>query len=195
MTDHVESTISYEQWGLEFFRHAVSETRILGPISTLAGESIEFGPIKVGPGRVASVTASGKVGQAVAEQRGDDPVQYHVRLPVDLDFTLDLGVSTHRFTAQLDVPLVLTALAVPPLTVFIDVRAPSPKEIGVDLHADGLRSAVVKEVADIKGELRRFVAKYISREVDKPHILKARTVDVLTLLDGGLDGHMRPGRP
>ncbi|MGH3457683.1 hypothetical protein [Aeromicrobium sp.] len=188
MTISDPTPMTYEQWGVAFFQHAISEGRILGPISVLAGEPIEFGPMRVGPGRVASVSASGRVGQPVAERRGDDPVRYLVRLPVDVDFSLDLQVSTHHFSAVLDIPLVLTAVAAPPLTVFIHVETPAPKEIDIDLHADGLGASVVKEVADVKGELRRFVAKYVAREVEKPHILEARTIDVLTLIDGALSG-------
>jgi hypothetical protein len=176
--------MTYEEWGVSFFRHAVSEERILGAIAGLAGEPIDFGPIKVGPGRVASVSAHGKVGEAITERVSDDPVRYNVRLPVSVDFALDLHVgSPQRFSAALDVPLVLTATAVAPLTVVIEVQTPSGQEIDIDLKAEGLRASVVKEVADVKGELRRFVAKYVAREVAKPHIAAARTIDVLSLID------------
>ncbi len=174
--------MSYEDWGVAFFEHAVSDGRILGGISGLAGEPIEFGPLKVGPGRIASVVAHGRVGQPVAEQIGTYPVQFLVRLPVHVEFELHLAMDTHHYTADLEVPLVLTAVAVPPLTVHIEVKAPESKEIGIELTAGTLRASVVKEVADIKGEVRRFVAKYVAREVDKPHIAKARTIDVLALI-------------
>jgi hypothetical protein len=178
-----EAVITYEEWGASFFRHAVSEERILGAIAGLAGEPIDFGPMKVGPGRLASVSAHGKVGQAITRRESDDPVRYRVQLPVSVDFALDLHVGTQRFSAELDVPLVLTARAVAPLTVVIEVQTPSSKEIDIDLKAEGLRASVVKEVADVKGELRRFVAKYVAREVAKPHIAEARTIDVLSLID------------
>jgi hypothetical protein len=186
--------MTYEQWGVAFFQHAVTESRIVGPISVLAGEAIEFGPMKVGPGRVATVSATGKIGQPIAERQGDDPVRYLVRLPVHIEFTLDLQVSAQRFTAELVLPIGLTATAVEPLTVFIEVDTPAPREIEVDLHAEGLRASVVKEVADVKGEIRRFVAKYVAREVEKPHIMRARTIDILTLIDGTLDGYLGSGR-
>ena len=193
MTSSDKATMSYEEWGVAFFQHAVTEGRIVGPISSLAGEEITFGPMKVGPGRVASVAANGRVGQPVAERQGDDPVHYRVRLPVHIDFTLDLQVSVQRFTADLDLPIGLTATAVPPLTVFIEVDTPEPREIDVDLHAKGLSASIVKEVADVKGEIRRFVAKYVAREVEKPHIMRARTIDVLTLIDGTLNGYLGSG--
>ena len=182
--------MTYEQWGVAFFRRAVTAERIIGPISFLAGEVIEFGPMGVGPGRVASVKATGKVGEPFAVRLGDLPMRYRVRLPVDIEFTLDLKVSTHHFSASLDVPLTLTATAVQPLTVFIEVETPAPKEIDIELRAHDLRTTVIKEVADVRGELRRFVAKYVAREVEKPHIMRARTIDVLKLVDGTLDGYL-----
>jgi hypothetical protein len=186
--------MTYEQWGVAFFQHAVTEDRIVGPIQVLAGEEIEFGPMKVGPGRVASVRATGQIGQPVAERLGDDPVHYLVRLPARIEFTLDLQVSIQRFSADLELPIGLTATATPPLTVFIEVDTPAPREIDVDLHAEGMRAAVVKEVADIRGEIRRFVAKYVAREVEKPHIMRARTIDILPLIDGTLSGYLGSSR-
>ncbi len=188
MSDHLES-LSYEQWGVAFFRRVITQDRIVTPIHALAGERIEFGPKRVGPGRVASVVASGHVGDPVAIRLGDLPLRYRVRLPVDVDFTLDLKVSTHRFSARLDVPLVLTATAAEPLTIFVEVETPSSKDIEIDLRAHDLRTSVVKELADVRGELRRFVAKYVAREVEKPHIRAARTIDVLSLVDGALTAH------
>jgi hypothetical protein len=189
-----ETPMTYEQWGVAFFQHAVSESRIVGPIQTLAGEEIEFGPMKVGPGRVASVFATGKMGEPVADRESDYPVRYLVRLPVHIEFTLDLQVSVQRFTADLELPIGLIATASPPLTVFIEVDTPAPRDIHVDLHAMGLSASVVKEVADVKGEIRRFVAKYVAREVEKPYIMRARTIDILPLIDGTLDGFLDSSR-
>ena len=49
------SPISYEQWGVDFFHEAISEERVLGAVNTIAGQPIDFGPMGVGPGRIAKV--------------------------------------------------------------------------------------------------------------------------------------------
>ena len=40
--------------------------------------------------------------------------------------------------------------------------------------AKGLRASVLQRVAGVEGELRRFVARYVARELDKPHVREAR---------------------
>ena len=52
------------------------------------------------------------------------------------------------------------------------------------MEAEGLRAAVLQRVAGIEREIGRFVAKYVGRELDKPHIRKARDIDVAARIDG-----------
>jgi len=170
--------VSYEVWGRQFFEIAVTEDRILGGINVLAGQPIDFGPIGVGPGKIAQVTARGEIGQATSSPMPGPEVRYRVVLPVKLDFTVDLQVDTHRFAATLEVPLVLAAKAVDGLAVFIEVEPPRASEVGIDLNARGLRASILQRVAGVEGEVQRFVAKFVAREIEKPHIRKARTIDV-----------------
>ena len=53
----------------------------------------------------------------------------------------------------------------------------------VELEAKGLRASVLQRVVGIEGELRRFVARYVRRELDKPHVRDARTIDVSRAID------------
>jgi len=176
--------VSYETWGRQFFEVAVTEERILGGINVLAGQPISFGPIGVGPGKIAQVTARGEIGRAETTAMPGDEIRYRVVLPVKLDFSVDLQVDTHRFAATLDVPLVLAAKAVDGLSIFIEVQPPRASEIGIDLNARGLRASILQRVAGVEGEVQRFVAKFVAREIEKPHIRKARTIDVAGALSG-----------
>jgi len=170
--------VSYEVWGRQFFEIAVTEDRILGGINVLAGQPIDFGPIGVGPGKIAQVTAHGQIGRAASTPMPGPEVRHRVVLPVQLDFTVNLQVDTHRFTATLAVPLVLTAKAVDGLAVFIEVEPPRAAEVGIDLNAQGLRASILQRVAGVEGEVQRFVARFVAREIEKPHIRKARTINV-----------------
>ena len=42
---------------------------------------------------------------------------------------------------------------------------------------------MLQRVVDIEGELKRFVAGYVSRELEKPHVQDARTIDVSRAID------------
>lgn len=175
--------VSYQQWGKDFFAEAVSEERILGAVNNVAGQPIDFGPIGVGPGRLAKVRAFGAIGSATAAPLEGHQISYRVELPVDLTFEVDLQVEKHTYHAELLVPLVLTARAVSGVRVLIVVEPPRPADVEVKVRAEGIRASIVQRVANIEGELRRFVAKYVAREVTKPHIEDARLVDVAAAID------------
>jgi hypothetical protein len=183
LADSDLDVISYADWGAAFFKHAVTSERILGAVSGLAGRPIDFGPIGVGPAKIAKVSARGQVGEATAHRVGTDPVRHRIVLPVDLNLEIVLPLETHRFEAELEVPINLTAKAVSPLGIFIDIEPPHSRSIEVKLQAGGLRSSVLQRIADVEGEICKFVAKYVAREVDKPHIRQARTIDVGAIID------------
>jgi hypothetical protein len=176
--------VSYGTFGRQFFELAVTEERVLGGVNVMAGQPIDFGPIGVGPGKIAQITAHGEIGTATASRVEGDEVAFRVVLPVKLDFTVNLQVDSHRFAATLAVPLVLTARAVDGLAVFIDVQPPRSSEIGIDLNAQGLRASILQRVAGVEHEVQRFVAKFVAREVEKPHIIKARTINVAGAVSG-----------
>lgn len=175
--------VSYEQWGADFFAEAVSGERILGAVNNLAGQPIDFGPMGVGPGRIAKVRAFGAIGAATAERVEGPEITYRVELPVELTFELNLQVETHTFHAELLVPLVLRARAVSGVRVLIDVTPPRSSEVQVRVQAEGIRASIMQRVANVEGELRRFVARYVAREVSKPHVEAARLIDVAAAID------------
>ncbi len=175
--------VTYEQWGLDFFAAAVSQERILGAVNNIAGQPIDFGPMGVGPGKIAKVRAFGKIGAATASRLDGPLIAYRVELPVSLTFELNLQVETHTFHADLLVPLILTARAVDGVRIFITIDPPRSADIGVRVKAEGIRASIMQRVANIEGELQRFVARYVARETTKPHIEEARVIDVSGAID------------
>ncbi len=175
--------VSYAQWGMDFFADAVSEERLLGAVNDLAGRPIDFGPIGVGPGKLAKVRAHGEIGEAQAEPRFGEEIAYRVELPVRLTFELNLQVETHTFHADLLVPLTLTAKAARDVRIYIEVTPPTPDEVQVAVRAEGFRASIMQRVANVEGELRRFVSRYITREITKPEVAGARMIDVSGAID------------
>ncbi len=175
--------IPYAEFGERFFSHAVTEARIVGALSGIAGDRIEFGPIGAGPGKIAKVSAEGEVGVASASPIDGEHVAFRLTIPVALDLHIDLGLDQHTFHATLDVGLSLTARAAEPLRVVIEVDPPTSRDVTVKLESERVRSEVLRRVAGVDAEIRRFVAKYIAREIDKPHIRAARDIDVAARID------------
>jgi len=174
---------SYQQWGLDFFAEAVSQDRILGAVNNIAGQPISFGPMGVGPAKIAKVKAYGQIGSATAHPLEGPQISYRVELPVSLTFEIDLQVETHVFHAELLVPLTLTAQALDRVRIFITIDPPKPADIEVKVQAEGLRASIMQRVVNVEAELRRFVAKYVARETTKPHIEAARLIDVSAAID------------
>lgn len=179
-----ESEISYAQWGHDFFRTAVTEARLLGAVKQLAGRPIEFGPLGVGPRRLAQITATGQVGEPTCEPVEGQEVAFRLLIPAHVEFDLDLQLNKQHFSVELVIPIIATAKAMPGLTIFIDTVAPQPRDLEVIVKAHGLRATFVSVAADVEGELRKFVAKYVAREIEKPEIAAARTIDVGARIDG-----------
>jgi len=183
-----DDLIGYGDWGALFFETAVTEERILAGVNAMAGRQIDVGPLGVGPGRVAKVMAKGEIGTATGQRLSTDPVVFDIRLPVTLNFSLDLSVDVQKFVAVVEIPLRLTAQARDDLAIVIDVRPPPADEIKIALKAKSLRATLTQYAAGIEGELQRFIAKYVAREIDSPGVLAARTINVGAALNKAAGG-------
>lgn len=180
----IDEAIAYDAWGHDFFRIAVTEERLLGAVKQLAGRPIEFGPLGVGPGRFAQVIARGEVGDPTCEAIDGDRVSFRLSIPAHVEFDLDLQVNKQHFTVDMVIPVIVTAHGLPGLKIYIDATPPRPRDLEVSVQAHGFRATVVSVAADIEGELRKFVAKYVAREIEKPEIMQARLIDVAGRIDG-----------
>jgi len=175
---------SYEEFGRVFFRTAVTEDRILAAVGGLAGDTFEFGPLAVGPGKIAKVNATGRIGDPSIAAVESDEVQFRLAIPVAVELVVHVPLDEHRFHADLLVHLNLRARAARPLRVVIDIDRPSKEDVEVRLEAATMRGSLLNAVAGVEGELKRFVAKYVGREVEKPHIARARDIDVAARING-----------
>jgi hypothetical protein len=178
-----DELIDYRTWGVEFFHRAVTEERVLQGVNVLSGRQIDVGPMGVGPGKLVKVTAKGAIGTATGQRVSDEPVSFHVTLPVPIEFVIDLGVDKHRFNADIGVPLVIAARARDDLAIVLEITPPTAAQVQVQLQAQGLRAQLVQLAAGVEGELKRFIAKYVKRELSKPYVQQATTIDVAAAIE------------
>ncbi|MEO9140187.1 MAG: hypothetical protein ABI345_14115 [Jatrophihabitans sp.] len=174
----VPALMSYADFGQRFFEAAVTRERVVAAAAGLAGRPIEVGPLGVGPLGVVKVRANGEVGAPIVEPREGEHVAFEVTVPVDLHLVIEVGLDKYRFMAGVGIRLAVTARAAEPLLILIDIEAPTKKSIDVDLHADGMRASVVRLVAGVDNEIRKAVATFVRREIEKPEMQKARRIDV-----------------
>ena len=184
---------NYEQFGRAFFERAVTEERVRQAARGLAGRPIDFGPIGVGPVGLVKVSAKGNVGEPVTRRHDTELIAYDLTLPVDLLILLDFGLEKSRFNAVVTVTLKLTARPAAPLQVVIDIEPPTRRNVDIQLQADGLRASVLQLIAPIESEVRKSVARYVGKQLNRPEIAAARVIDVGAVLDSFSMG--RSGRP
>ena len=167
--------MSFDEFGVAFYRTAVTEERIRNAVADLAGRVIDIGPLKAGPKGIAEVTATGAVGKPLVSRRGGGEfVVLDLVIPVSLDLLISVRRGNH-YTASIEIPLVLTAKAADYLLIVIDVPAPDADDIRIDLKAKGLGASVLNMIGGIKGEIAEQVASVVAEELADPG---GRIVDV-----------------
>jgi hypothetical protein len=180
--------IGYDEFGMRFMNLVLHRDRVMESINRVLGEEFVLGPIGAGPGRkVAKATANGTFGKAYGEALpavlDQQSVGYEVNLPVDVAFHLDLGVDMLRFNAEVVLPLRLTMELVEPLTILWHITPPDADDVVMTVAGDSRRASVLQKLTGLDGELRRFIVRFVDRELEKPHVQKAMRIDLVTLID------------
>lgn len=175
--------MSYEDFGRRFFEYAVSQERVAEAFTELAGSTVDFGPIGAGPGRLAKVTAKVLLATPELNRESGDLISFELIVPLVVDLLVDLAVDRHRFVVDGAVHLRLTARAAQPLRVVIDVDPPRTRDVRINVASESLRGALLRILVSVDHEIKRFVARYVARELDKPHIRAARDIDLAARID------------
>ncbi|MEU8896203.1 hypothetical protein [Nocardia sp. NPDC048505] len=183
MVDETVPYISYEDFGRRFLEYAVSEARILAAFGQLTGAAFDFGPIGVGPGRLAKVSAEVQLGEPRLTRYLDEIITFELVIPLGVDLLIDLTVDRHNFDVAGTLHLHLTARTADPLRIVIDIAEPRPSDVRISVEAETVRAQLLRILASVDHEIRRFVARYIAQEIRKPHIAAARDIDVAARLD------------
>jgi hypothetical protein len=179
----MEPYIGYEEFGRRFLEYAASEQRIAGAFDQLTGAAFDFGPIGVGPGKLAKVSAQVQLGAPKLHRYVDELISFELIIPLEVDLLLDLAVDRHNFHVAGNIHLHLTVRTAEPLRVLIDITEPRPSDVRISVATDTMRGQLLRVIASVDHEIRRFVARYIANEIRKPHIAAVRDIDVAARLD------------
>ena len=184
---HTHSFVTYEEFGRRFFEVAVTEERVAAAFAEIAGGEFEMGPMAQGPAGLAKVTAKVKIQQPVARRSVGDTITFNVRIPLVIELIVDLRVDKQRFTVDGDIALRATARAAEPLLLVIDVAKPRSSDISVNVTSKSLRGEIIRIVAGVDAEIRRFVAAYVADEIDSPGAQQAKVIDVVEAVASAWD--------
>ncbi|WP_374021336.1 hypothetical protein [Mycobacterium sp. HNNTM2301] len=170
--------VTYEEFGRKFFEVAVTPERVAAAFADIAGNEFAMEPIPQGPGGIAKVSANVKIHEPKVTRRLGDSITFVIHIPLSIDLLLDLRLDKQRFVVSGDIALRATARAAEPLLLIVDVAKPRPSDITVNVSSKSFRGEVLRILAGVDGEIRRFVAQYVAEEIDSPQSQAAQIIDV-----------------
>ncbi|MCA0158155.1 hypothetical protein LB823_18320 [Tsukamurella sp. M9C] len=170
--------VTYEEFGRRFFEIAVNEERVGSAFADIAGGDFTVGPIPSGPGGMAKVWAQVEIDEPQLTRQVGELITFTVKIPLRIGLLIDLKVDRIRYDVAGLITLPLTVRAAAPLELRIEVDPPKPKDVWVDVESRTIRGSIVRVVASVDSEIRRFIAQYVAEEIDKPEIKKARIINV-----------------
>jgi hypothetical protein len=175
--------VSYETFGRRFFEVAVTEERVGAAFAAIAGNEFEMEPMAQGPGKIAKITANVTIKQPRVSRNIADSITFDIHIPLLIDLLVDLRLDKQRFRVDGDIALSATARAAEPLLLIVDVARPRPSDITVHVSSKSIRGELLRIVAGVDGEIRRFIAQYVNEEIDSPQSQAAQVIDVAEQLD------------
>jgi hypothetical protein len=175
--------VSYQDFGRRFFEIAVTEDRVGAGFAAIAGNEFEMPPIGQGPGKIAKISAKVKIYGPQVRRNVGDAITFDIHIPLAIDLLVDLRLDKQRFRVDGDIALRATARAAEPLLLIVDVAKPRPSDITVQVSSRSIRGELLRIVAGVDAEIRRFVAAYVADEIDSPQSQAAQVIDVASLID------------
>lgn len=176
MTNH--DFVTYEEFGRKFFEVAVTPERVAAAFADIAGSQFDMEPMAQGPGKIAKVSANVKIQEPRVTRQLGDSITFVIHIPLSIDLLVDLWLDKQRFVVSGDIALRATARAAEPLLVIVDVTKPRPSDITVNVSSKSIRGEVLRILAGVDGEIRRFVAQYVATEIDAPAAQAAQIIDI-----------------
>lgn len=176
MSDY--DAMTYEEFGRRFFEIAVTEERVGAAIGQIAGDEFSMGPMAQGPGKFAKVTALVKVQDPAVTRHLGDQITFDIRIPLEIELVIDLRIDKPRFMVFGEIALRAVAIAAHPLALILDVEKPRPSDISIHITSTTLRAELLRIVAGVDAEIKRFISAHVAGEIDSPGAAKAKVIDI-----------------
>ncbi|MDQ1378254.1 MAG: hypothetical protein QOE15_2427 [Acidimicrobiaceae bacterium] len=201
------TSLSPGDFALNLIRGTVTTARVAAVMKRIAGERIEVGPLRFGPGGAVTATGVGLIGPiqvtpAVGGGFGSGPtgttgsigtigtIAFDASIPGDLTIDLTAGSNgrRHRYEGTVLVPLHITVVFEAPAWVVLDVATLRANEVTVRLRTTGMATFVLQTVGDANGEVAAQVAAVVNERVLA--VADLRRIDLAGLLDRAWDAEV-----
>ncbi|MHA3021346.1 hypothetical protein ACXPWS_13945 [Mycobacterium sp. BMJ-28] len=186
--DHPMGYMTYEEFGRKFFDVAVSEQRVGDAIGSIAGDEFQMGPIGQGPGGIAKVTAKVRIKSPRVTRESGENFTFDIRIPLEINMVIDLKIDRPQFNVFGEIALRAVARAAEPLVLMLDVAKPQPRDISIHVTSKTLRAEVLRVMAGIDAEIKRFIAVHVGGEIDNPAAEQAKRINIAEMIDSTWTG-------
>jgi hypothetical protein len=175
--------ISYEQFGVNFVRHAVTAERIRASLVEQSGDNVDVGPTPAGPGGIATATSTGRIGDIRVTPEPGDLMRFKAVIPIELELEVKLGPVANRYKGLVEVPLSLTVRTAQPLNIVIEISQINGSDVRVDLRSMSAGADMLQKVGNIDAEVKAQVARTVNERMDTEKARAARVIDVAALVE------------
>ncbi|MGH3494004.1 MAG: hypothetical protein ACRDRL_00710 [Sciscionella sp.] len=192
------ASLTAAQFGRGFVAVAADPARVAEIVGRLLGEEIRFGPVKVGPGGMASSKAVGVLESVVGclQDTENTPVataasgdgvpevrRMLVKTRVALRITTMIGGRLVRFHATLGTLLHVRVSLEAPLDVVITIAPLADEDIDLRLTMPAFAARALRRLGNIDDLVRQHVKGYVRDMLEDPRITAYTRFDVTALVD------------
>ena len=184
----MDDYISYERFGVNFVRHAVTAERIKASITGLTADEIVSGPSPAGPGGIATAKSVGRIGEVRVVPEPGDLLRFKAVLPIEMDLDIKLGPVSNRYKGLIEVPVLMTVQITEPLTIVIEVNQVHGNDIQADIRPTNVGADLLSRVGNIEGEVRAEVARLVNDQMNTEKARESRIFDIAELIESAREG-------
>ena len=185
--------IAPDQFAVNLLRETLTTDRVAAVMARIAGDRIEVGPLRFGPGGAVAASGVGIIGRIqVTPSFGLGPGQVGFDAAIPGDLTIDLTAGSngrpHHYEGTVLVPLRIRVKLQAPARVLLDVEPLRPADVSVRLQTTGMATFVLQTLGDADQEVAAQVAEVVNERVAAVEHL--RQVDMAALLDRAWQAEM-----
>jgi hypothetical protein len=178
--------IGPDQFALNLIRETVTTERVAAVMARIAGDRIEVGPLRFGPGGAVAASGVGVIGEITvtpAFGMGNNDVAFDAAIPGELtiDLTAGNGGRVHRYEGTVVVTLRISVRLLPPARVVLDVTPLRGRDVEVRLNTTGVATFVLQTLGDADQEVAAQVAEVVNERVAE--VADLRQIDMAAMLD------------
>lgn len=185
MPDTPANPINYGQFGQNFIQMVITAERI----NQALAPSMKFAPIQqqvAGQLVTVNMENTASVSNVVTQQAKLPDVWFTATVSLDFDLQLNVAGTSQPYKGSAEFALQMHVQTYAPLTIFLDVQPLTAADVKTTCEAQNLPAEILQGV--VSGQLPGQFADNINQRLTSPETVKARTIDVLQMVNAATAG-------